>query len=378
MSKRFFVGSRKGLFSVERTASGWRIGQPSFVGDPVNIVFPDRRDGTLYAALPLGHFGVKLRRSDDGGQTWDECPVPRYDKVPDAESVTATSESGPASDAGNSPSSGPSLEEIWALEGGGSDRPGQLWCGTIPGGLFHSDDRGDSWQLVESLWDLPERDNWFGGGKDHPGIHSVCVDPRNSDHVTVGVSCGGIWQTQDAGRSWALRAAGMRAAYMPPDRAFDPTIQDPHLIVQCRDQPDHFWVQHHNGIFRSDDNCASWSECDQAAPSGFGFAVAVHPADGRRAWFVPAVKDECRVPVDGRLVVTTTENSGETFRSLSAGLPGEPAWDIVFRHALAIDDSGECLAMGSSTGGLWVSEDAGESWTCLSSHLPQIYCVRFE
>jgi hypothetical protein len=33
--------------------------------------------------------------------------------------------------------------------------------------------------------------------------------------------------------------------------------------------------------------------------------------------------------------------------------------------------------MGSTTGGLWLSEDAGESWQCVSNHLPPIYCVRF-
>ena len=43
----------------------------------------------------------------------------------------------------------------------------------------------------------------------------------------------------------------------------------------------------------------------------------------------------------------------------------------------AVDDDGERLAMGSTTGGLWLSEDGGERWECLSAHLPPIYCVRF-
>jgi hypothetical protein len=33
--------------------------------------------------------------------------------------------------------------------------------------------------------------------------------------------------------------------------------------------------------------------------------------------------------------------------------------------------------MGSTTGGLWVSDDAGEAWTLLNAHLPPIYAVRF-
>ena len=52
----------------------------------------------------------------------------------------------------------------------------------------------------------------------------------------------------------------------------------------------------------STDDAASWTEIHEVPPSVFGFAVAVHPADPDTAWFVPAVKDEHRIPVDGRVV----------------------------------------------------------------------------
>ena len=112
-------------------------------------------------------------------------------------------------------------------------------------------------------------------------------------------------------------------------------------------------------------------------PSSFGFAVAVHPGDPETAWFVPAVKDECRVPADGKVVVTRTRDGGQNFDVLSDGLPQEHAYDIAFRHALDVSQSAEWLAIGSSTGSLWLSDDGGDSWHCVSSNLPQIYCVRF-
>src|SRR5919108_87764 len=71
----------------------------------------------------------------------------------------------------------------WALEAGGDGDPDGLWCGTIPGGLFRSDDRGKSWQLVRSLWDHPKRREWFGGGAEFPGIHSICVEPGDGRRV---------------------------------------------------------------------------------------------------------------------------------------------------------------------------------------------------
>lgn len=356
MAKWLLAGTRKGLFIFEKNGTGgWQVSRTAFVGDPVNIVFFDDRDRTLYAALLLGHFGVKLRRTDDMGTSWHECGVPQYPTA----------------------AGGKSLDEIWALEGAGADKTGSLWCGTIPGGLFHSDDRGETWTLNESLWQRPERANWFGGGKDEPGIHSVLVDPRDSNRVTVGVSCGGSWRTEDGGANWNLKSAGMHAAYMPPDRADDQSIQDPHLIVRCTESPDCLWTQHHNGIFRSVDDGESWQSIDEAGPSVFGFAVAVHPCNPQRAWFVPAVKDECRVPQDGRFVVTRTNDGGQSFDVLDQGLPTGDAYHIVFRHALAIDGSGEELAMGSTTGGLWTTADGGDSWQLISNDLPPIYSMRF-
>ncbi|MHC4610002.1 MAG: WD40/YVTN/BNR-like repeat-containing protein, partial [Planctomycetota bacterium] len=367
MSERIFVATRKGLFFVDRsgaTGPGWGVSRAAFLGDYVGLVLPDRRDGSLYAALGHGHFGTKLHRSTDGGEHWEEIAVPAYPEQPD--------DADPVLDPFSGKPIPSSLELIWALEAGGSDQPGVLWAGTIPGALFRSPDSGNSWELVRSLWDHPKRREWFGGGADWPGIHSICVDPRDSQRVTVGVSCGGVWITTDGGRSWDCRAEGMWAAYMPPDRKHDPYIQDPHRVVHCPADPDALWVQHHNGVFRSTDGAASWQEVKNVPPSTFGFAVAVHPLSADTAWLVPAISDEHRIPADGKLVVTRTRDGGRTFDVLREGLPQEHAYDLTFRHALDVDDSGDRLAFGTTTGSLWVTEDQGDSWRCLSNHLPPV------
>ena len=148
-------------------------------------------------------------------------------------------------------------------------------------------------------------------------------------------------------------------------------------MVQCQENPDRLWVQHHNGIFISSDSCNSWQEIEDVNPSTFGFAVAVHPRDADTAWFVPGIKDECRMPVDGRLVVTRTRDAGKTFEILNKGLPDTHSSDLVYRHGLDIDSSGDRLLMGSTTGNLWLSENQGDSWQCLSNYLPPVYAVRF-
>lgn len=376
---RLLVGTRKGLFVFERDDADprrWKHAEPHFIGEPVSAALADPRDGTLYAALNLGHFGVKLHRLRVGDREWQPCTTPVYPPQPEAEAS-----SDPATQANHAETQAPteplwSLEQIWTLEPGGLDEPDTLWAGTIPGGLFRSEDGGETWTLNRALWDRPERREWFGGGYDHAGIHSVMVDPRDSRHVTIGVSCGGVWQTTDGGTTWRPTCRGMQADYMPPERRDDLNIQDPHRVVQCEAAPDILWAQHHCAIFRSTDGGEHWTRIE-AQPSSFGFAVAVHPEDPDTAWFVPAIKDVCRIPVDGRFVVTRTRDGGRTFERFSQGLPPAPAYDLVYRHGLAVDATGTRLAMGSTTGGLWFSDDAGESWHEVSAHLPPIYHVSF-
>ena len=188
MSDRLYAATHKGLFTVDRASKGWEITRVDFLGENANMLLHDPRDGWLYVAFDHGHFGVKLHRSADGGQNWEECAVPEYPEFTD-EDRRRQEDAGEVG-AGRDFSS---LKEIWELTSGGPDQPGLVWAGTIPGGLFRSTDRGSSWELVGSLWHRDERWQWFGGGKDHPGIHSVCVHPENSQHVTVGISCGGAW-----------------------------------------------------------------------------------------------------------------------------------------------------------------------------------------
>jgi hypothetical protein len=367
MSDRLLLGTRKGLFLVERNAQGWHISRDMLLGDPVTMVLADRQ-GHWHAAVEHGHYGVKLKRSVDQGESWEERSVPAYPPKPDDEIDMDP--------VGQQPLPW-NLMRIWALESGAPDKPGDLWCGSIPGGLFRSRDGGDSWQLVESLWQHPDRKNWAGGGADYPGIHSIMLDPRDPRIIRIGVSCGGVWASFDDGENWGCYGEGLRAEYMPPDQAYDQKVQDPHRMVQCRVSPDHLWIQHHNGIFRSSDGGAHWQEIETAQPSAFGFAVAVHPQDPDRAWFVPGVRDDARYPVNGRLLVTRTRDGGKSFEPLANGLPQQHAYDLVYRHGLDIDDSGDRLAFGSTTGNAWVSDDQGEHWQSISHFLPPVYCVRF-
>ncbi|MBB5203369.1 hypothetical protein HNQ51_000662 [Inhella inkyongensis] len=377
---RAWVATRKGLFELRRQPQGWAIDRVHFLAEPVSMVLPPDASGFMLAALNLGHFGVKLQASDDAGQSWREVACPAYPPQPEEPKQPgrehAASPSAGVGGSSGAPSVPPQpfpwkLGLIWSLE---RAIDGSLWCGTLPGGLFVSRDRGASWALVESLWNLPQRLEWFGGGYPEPGIHSICPHPQDAQDLLVGISCGGVWRTRDGGATWAVHTNGMRADFMPPERAEDPNIQDPHRVVRCAAAPEVLWTQHHCGIWRSADHAQRWQEL-KAQPSSFGFAVAAHPRDPNTAWFAPAVKDERRIPVDAALCVTRTRDGGQSFEVLRQGLPQQHCYDLIYRHGLVVGADGQTLLMGSTTGSLWASADAGERWQAVNTQLPPIYAV---
>lgn len=359
------VSTRKGLFVVTGAGADARVERALFVGDNVTLTTVDRRDGAWYVVLDHGHFGIKLHRSDDGGVTFTEIATPAYPPKP--EGLVDKDMWGRDREW--------ATKGIWALEPA-LDADGALWCGTMPGGLFRSDDRGASWRLIESLWNHPVRRKWNGGGADHAAIHSICVDPRDPRAVVIAVSSGGVWRSPDAGATWTAHTRGMKAGYVPPEQAEDPENQDPHCVVQAPSDPTVFWCQHHMGIWRSTDDLASWAQI-VVEPSSFGFPVVVHPRDPDTAWFVPAHSDQKRTLIDGSVLVNRTRDGGKTFTALRDGLPQAHAYDLVFRHALAIAADGDQLGFGSSTGNLWVTDDQGERWHAVANHLPPIYAVRY-
>ena len=185
---RAWVATRKGLFELRHRARCWHIEKVSFLAEPVTMLLPPDDQGLMLAALNLGHFGVKVHASPDAGVSWQEVAAPTDPEQPkDAPGVPWK------------------LALVWWLESTG----GTVWAGTIPGGLFRSADFGKSWQLVGSLWQRPERLEWFGGGYDTPGIHSICPHP-----TAPGDAAGHQlrWRLGHARRWQRLATAGPRYA----------------------------------------------------------------------------------------------------------------------------------------------------------------------
>ncbi len=358
MKETLMLGTRKGLIVYRRHFSGWRLHSLHFEGIPVSIAYVDERDGTWWACLDHGHWGCKLHRSLDRGVTWEEFEAPAYPE-----------------DAEVKPGDPATTKLLWAMEQGGTQYPDRLWIGTLPGGLFRSDDGGKSFTLVRSLWDHPSRaENWFGGGYDYPGIHSIVVDPRDNDHLYIGISCAGVFESFDSGESWKASNKGLRAEFLPDPEA--EVGHDPHRLVAAPSDPDVLWQQNHCGIFVSENGAAQWKDVSQKdAPAYFGFGIAVADDEPGQAWVAPALSDETRVATEGGLCISRSDDGGKSWKAFRKGLPQGFVFDIVYRHALT--SSGEGVAFGTTTGNLFFSPDRGERWQEVHHFLPMVYSLDF-
>ena len=387
MSSTIFVGTRKGTFIVDKRGGQWTPRLAGHAGMGVNFVARDPSAGTLWAALGHGHWGAKLSRSTDGGETWADAAQIKYPEGARHLVPPPPSEDGDLD--GPVKLQAATLLKLWAIAFGPD---GRIYVGTIPGGLFASTDGGDSFELNRPLWNHESRGgdlfagdgagmtHWFGTpaaadtGEFAPGIHSIAVDPSNPERVLVAISTAGVLETSDGGLTWRSRNNGMLNDYLP-----DPAAEwghDPHFVALCARDPKHVWQQNHSGVFYSDDGAATWKRVSQPERGvHFGFPVAVDADDGKTAWLVPGKSDAARMAIDGALFAARTTDGGESWEQLREGLPQHNAYDVVYRHAL--DQAGELVAFGTTTGNLYVSENRGDGWSPVAHNLPPIYSVRF-
>ncbi|MCB1597795.1 MAG: glycosyl hydrolase, partial [Gammaproteobacteria bacterium] len=312
------LATRKGawLFHGDAASRKWRVDGPHFLGHIIHHLVLDPRDGrTMLAAASTGHLGPTLFRSLDRGRKWQEVKrPPAFDKVPEGQH-------------------GRVVNHTFWLTPGNASQPGVWYAGTSPHGLFRSDDGGDSWEPVRGLNDNPQYREWMGGPQDGtpdgPKLHSVIVDPRDVNHLYIGMSSGGVHESCDGGRSWAPLIDGLEVVEM-----FDASkvwFHDPHCVRLCPSNPDRLYQQNHCGIYRLDRPSSRWTRIGRKMPKSVGdvgFPMVVHPRDADTAWVFPMDGSSVwpRVSVAGKPAAWITRNGGKTWQRQDTGLPEGQAW----------------------------------------------------
>jgi BNR/Asp-box repeat len=351
------VGTMKGAFllwSDERRQS-WRVDGPHFKGEAVYALTFDDRGGRnrTFAAPRSMHWGATVRTSDDFGATWSS---------PERQSVRFPTETGQA------------LAQIWQIHPGPKDEPDTLYCGVEPASLFQSRDAGESWDLVEGLFNHEHRPQWQPGGGGLC-LHTILLDPNDPQRILIAVSAAGVYRSDDGGQTWRARNVGVRAEFLPDK--YPEFGQCVHKVVHHPSRPERLFLQNHWGLYRSDDWGDNWTDVANGVPSDFGFAMTMHPHSADTVFIVPLESDLFRCTPEAKLRVYRTNNAGESWEAMTDGLPQSNAYETILRDALTADSLDPAgVYFGTRSGKIFASNNDGSSWQEIADALPPVVCVR--
>ena len=206
-------------------------------------------------------------------------------------------------------------------------------------------------------------------------MHTVLPDPA-SDRVTIAMSTGGVYVSEDGGEKWEPRNKGITVVFGPDQ--LPEYGQCVHKVAVDASGPDRMYAQNHFGVFRTDDAGVSLDVDRRGAarPTSASRSSPRRTPPGT-AWVIPLVADMQRVPPDGRLRVHRTRDAGETWTELGAAACPTTHWVAVMRDAFCADDHEPTgIYFGTRDGCVYASADEGETFTLVADHLPDVLSVR--
>ena len=385
MSKvRVLVGTKKGAFVCEADGQrkNWKIEGPLFGGWEVyhmkgSTVDPDR----IYASQTSSWFGQVIQRSDDGGKTWNTPGSTESERMtdfgfPGGESNKFVYAGDPGTHKFFDGTDKPwEFKRVWHLEPSMTDADTVI-AGVEDAALFKTTNGGASWEEMPGLRQHASAQGW------HPGagglcLHSILVDPRNSDRMWVAISAAGCFRTDDGGQTWKPINKGLVSNFMP-----DPTAEVGHCVHRIAfhpSNPDRLFMQKHWDVMRSENAGDEWVEVSDNLPSDFGFPIDVHAHEPDTIYVVPIKSDSEHFVPEGKLRVYRSRTGGGEWEALTNGLPQKDCYVNVLREAMCVDQLDDCgIYFGTTSGEVYCSPDGGDSWSAIGEHFPGVLSVEVQ
>jgi len=249
---------------------------------------------------------------------------------------------------------------------GVASQPGVFYTGVVNGGVWKTDDFGRTWRPIFD-------------GQPTQSIGDIAVAPSNPSilYVVSGeglrrpdLSVGnGVYRSSDAGRTWTHLDA-LRDGQQIPRVAIDPGDPD-RVYAAVLGHP--YGPNEERGIFRSTDGGRTWAKVLYVDANTGGYDVAVDPSRPR---IVYATLFESRLAPweDGNVYgasggVFKSSDGGDTWRRLTNGLPANLVQSDI---AIARSDPRRLYLTFSTTEkseyatnkgmGFYRSDDGGENW----------------
>jgi photosystem II stability/assembly factor-like uncharacterized protein len=250
------------------------------------------------------------------------------------------------------------------------DQPFLFYMGSTGGGVWKTDDAGESWVNISD------------GQFDVASVGAIAVAPSDANVIYVGTGSAeprgntspgrGMYRSTDAGKTWVqigLRNAGQigRIQVHPgnPDRLFVAALGD---LFGRNDE---------RGIFRSDDGGDTWEKVLFVNDSTGVVDVAMDPSNPR-ILFATAWRAQ-RLPwtmISGSMegAIYRSKDGGDTWQKLSAGLPQ----GLFGKAGVTVSPANPnrvwaIIEAGDDQGGIYRSDNGGDSWRRINAEKQLIH-----
>jgi len=387
---RVLVGTKKGAFilSADGKREKWEVSGPHFAGWEIyhlkgSPVDPNR----IYCSQTSGWFGQIIQRSDDGGKTWFQPGTPPGETktpngMPKGESnkfsYDVSKETGaPLTthqfyDGTQHPWE---FKRVWHLEPSHTD-PNLVYAGVEDAALFKSTDGGQNWHELSGLRGHGTGPKWQPGAGGMC-LHTIILDKKNPNRIYIAISAAGAFRSDDAGKTWKPINKGLVSQFIP-----DPNAEVGHCVHHVAmhpAKPDTLFMQKHWDVMRSDNSGDLWHEVSGNLPTDFGFVIDVHAHEPETIYVAPIKSDGEHFVPDGKLRIYRSKSGGNEWEALTKGLPQSDCYVNILRDAMAVDSLDSCgIYFGTSGGQVYVSPNAGDSWSPIVRDLPGVLSVEVQ
>ena len=361
---RLLVGTKKGAFIL--TADGrrekWDITGPHFAGwEMYHLKGSPADPNRIYASQTSGWFGQVMQRSDNGGKTWEAVGNEfKYDGTPGTHKWY---------DGTQHPWE---FKRIWHLEPSLTD-PDTVYAGAEDAAMFKTVNGGKTWEELPGL--RAAKGHLWQPGAGGMGLHTIVLDPTDSNRIYIAISAAGAFRTDDGGKTWKPVNHGLKSQFELPDPEAE-VGHCVHRIAMHPARPGVLFMQKHWDVMRSDNAGESWHEVSGNLPTDFGFPIDVHAHEPETIYVVPIKSDSEHFPPDGKLRVFRSRTGGNEWEGLTKGLPQQDCYVNVLRDAMSVDSLEPSGVYFGTTGGqVYASADSGDSWNAIVRDLPAVLSV---
>ncbi len=242
-------------------------------------------------------------------------------------------------------------------------KPNLFYFGATGGGVWKTEDGGRSWESMS--------DGFFGGS-----VGSIAVAETDQNMIYVGggektvrgnVSSGyGVWKSEDAGKNWI--SVGLEKTRHISRIRIHPN--NPNIVWLAsmgnlyKDNPE-------RGIFKTEDGGRTWKKVLFVNAGVGAVDLEVDPNNPRilyaSTWKVRRTPYDLSSGGEGSGLYKSTDG-GETWKNISSnkGLP-EGIWGISGVTVSPANSNRIWLIVENDNGGVFRSDDGGESWNKLNS-----------